>query len=86
MNPVLLEKRQGFAIVTLNRPDAMNALSREPRDDFVTALAECRSDESIRVLIITGNGRAFCAGFDLKELAQSDASAELKFLEFLGSE
>ncbi len=76
MNKVLLEKRQGFAIVTLNRPQEMNALSRELRDDFVAAVTDCCSDESIRVLIITGNGRAFCAGFDLKELAQSDSNPD----------
>lgn len=78
MNKVLLEKHDGYAIVTLNRPDEMNALSRELRADFVTAFAECARDEAIRVVILTGRGRAFCAGFDLKELASSgtDASEE----------
>jgi len=71
MNKVLLEKREHFAILTLNRPEAMNALSRELRADFVAACAECCADESIRVLIITGAGKAFCAGFDLKELGDS---------------
>ncbi|MEZ5571243.1 MAG: enoyl-CoA hydratase [Halioglobus sp.] len=75
MNKVLLEKREGFAIITLNRPDEMNALSRELRADFVAAFAECASDESIRVVILTGNGRAFCAGFDLKELSASEGDA-----------
>ena len=76
MNKVLLDKREGYAIITLNRPDEMNALSRELRRDFVAALAECRDDPAIQVLIITGKGRAFCAGFDLKELAQSDAEPD----------
>ncbi len=79
MNKVLLEKRDGYAIVTLNRPDEMNALSRELRADFVAAFDACTADEAIRVVILTGNGRAFCAGFDLKELAGSseqDASQE----------
>ena len=71
MNKVLLEKRDGYAILTLNRPEAMNALSRELRADFVAALADCAADEEIRVLVITGSGKAFCAGFDLKELAES---------------
>ena len=75
MNKVLLEKNEGFAIVTLNRPDEMNALSRELREDFVEVFAECCRDESIRVVILTGNGRAFCAGFDLKELAATDGDA-----------
>jgi len=75
MNTVLLDKRDGYAIVTLNRPEAMNALSRELRADFVDVFAACRRDASIRVVILTGSGRAFCAGFDLKELAAADTDA-----------
>ena len=75
MNKVLLEKHDGYAIVTLNRPDDMNALSRELRADFVAAFEECARDASIRVVILTGNGSAFCAGFDLKELGSSDSDA-----------
>ncbi len=78
MNTVLLEKHEGFAVVTLNRPDAMNALSRELRGDFVEVFARCTADPEIRVVILTGNGRAFCAGFDLKEMGatRSDNTAE----------
>jgi len=75
MDTVLLEKREGYAIITLNRPDDMNALSRELRADFVAAFSECTNDENVRVVILTGNGRAFCAGFDLKELSSSDSDA-----------
>lgn len=70
MNKVLLEKHDGYAVVTLNRPGEMNALSRELRADFVAAFEECVRDEGVRVVILTGNGRAFCAGFDLKELSR----------------
>jgi enoyl-CoA hydratase len=73
MNKVLLEKCDGYAIVSLNRPDEMNALSRELRADFVEAFAECSADDNIRVVILTGKGKAFCAGFDLKELSTSDS-------------
>ncbi len=75
MKKVLLEKRDGYAVVTLNRPDEMNALSRELRADFVGVFTECSEDKNIRVIVLTGNGRAFCAGFDLKELAQSSSDA-----------
>ncbi len=75
MNTVLLEKHDAYAIITLNRPDHMNALSRELRQDFVQAFDECTQDDSIRVVILSGNGKAFCAGFDLKELASSDGDA-----------
>jgi enoyl-CoA hydratase len=71
MDKVLLEKREACAIVTLNRPDAMNVLSRELRADFCAVLAECCGDPAIRVLIVTGAGKAFCAGFDLKEMSES---------------
>lgn len=75
MDTVLLEKHDGFAVVTLNRPDAMNALSRELRADFVSVFETCARDEDTRVVILTGNGRAFCAGFDLKELGSPEASS-----------
>ncbi|MFK8048362.1 MAG: enoyl-CoA hydratase [Halioglobus sp.] len=75
MSTVLLEKKEGYAIITLNRPDEMNALSRQLRKEFVEAFTTCSEDDAIRVVILTGNGRAFCAGFDLKELASSDGNA-----------
>ena len=79
MNTALLEKRAGFAIITLNRPDNMNALSRELRSDLTKAFVDCEADEDIRVVILTGKGKAFCAGLDLKELStqNSDASQEI---------
>tara|TARA_R110002072_G_scaffold18083_1_gene68086 strand:- start:15589 stop:16359 length:771 start_codon:yes stop_codon:yes gene_type:complete len=72
MSTVLLEKHDNFAVVTLNRPNAMNALSRELRSDFVRVFAACSDDPEIRVIILTGAGKAFCAGFDLKELGSND--------------
>ena len=72
MNKVIVEKNDGYAVVSLNRPDSMNALSRELRDDFVAALEDCQADEAIQVLIITGKGKAFSAGFDLKTFASGD--------------
>jgi enoyl-CoA hydratase len=67
--PVLLvERGDGFATVTLDRPDAMNALSAELRAALVRAFEELQRDPEIRVVILTGSGRAFCAGLDLKEL------------------
>ena len=67
--PVLLvEKRDGVALVTLNRPEKMNALSRELRSAIATAFQELAADPATGVAIVTGAGRAFCAGLDLKEL------------------
>src|SRR5215471_21675596 len=58
----------GVALLTLNRPHAMNALSRELLDELARAIDALAADERVRVLILTGAGRAFCAGLDLKEL------------------
>jgi enoyl-CoA hydratase len=68
--PVVLREvgSDGVAVVTLNRPQAMNALSRELLDELARAIDELATDARVRVLILTGTGRAFCAGLDLKEL------------------
>ncbi|MDO8704334.1 MAG: enoyl-CoA hydratase [Sulfuricaulis sp.] len=67
---VLIEKDPaGYAVVTLNRPRALNALSRALRDELATAFDHLAADPGVRVLILTGAGRAFCAGIDVKELS-----------------
>lgn len=68
---LLLEKTEGIATVTLNRPQAMNALSHELRQAIVQTFRELQTDPVVRVVILTGAGRAFCAGLDLKELGQT---------------
>jgi enoyl-CoA hydratase len=69
--PVLLvEKKEGIATLTLNRPRAMNALSAELRRAIADAFAALAKDSEVGCAIVTGAGdRAFCAGLDLKELA-----------------
>ena len=71
---ILVEKSGAVAIVTLNRPAAMNALSRELRTAIAETFEDLEADDNIRVAILTGAGKAFCAGLDLKELG-GDASA-----------
>ena len=68
--PVVLREvsSDGVALLTLNRPQAMNALSRALLGELARAIDELAADPSVRVLILTGAGRAFCAGLDLKEL------------------
>jgi len=67
--PVLqVERRDGVATLTLNRPDAMNALSRALRSALRDAFTALATDDDVRVIVLTGAGRAFCAGLDLKEL------------------
>lgn len=68
-HPVLLvEKSAGIATLTLNRPQAKNALSHELRTALSEAVERLEADPEVRVLILTGAGDAFCAGLDLKEL------------------
>lgn len=75
MSNLLLEKSDGIAIITMNRPNAMNALSRALRAELAEAVKNINEDPDVRVVILTGAGdRAFTAGLDLKELG-SDASA-----------
>lgn len=69
--PVLLvDIRDEVALVTLNRPQAMNALSRELRAAIAETFTRLNADPGVRVAILTGAGKAFCAGLDLKELGQ----------------
>jgi enoyl-CoA hydratase len=74
--PVVLHDTSpdGVATITLNRPKQMNALSRELLDTLAKTLQTCGDDESVRVIILTGAGRAFCAGLDLKELGAGRAN------------
>lgn len=65
---ILVEKSGGVALVTLNRPGAMNALSRELRAAIAETFEALEADPEVRAVILTGAGKAFTAGLDLKEL------------------
>ena len=70
MSLVLLERPEdGIALLRMNRPEAMNALNQATRDELASRLEECMADASVRVIVITGNDKAFVAGADLKEFA-----------------
>lgn len=70
MSDCLFEKRpDGVALITLNRPEAMNAMGGELMPLLAQYLEECQSDRSVRCVAITGAGRAFCAGGDVKGMA-----------------
>jgi 2-(1,2-epoxy-1,2-dihydrophenyl)acetyl-CoA isomerase len=64
---LVLEKKDGIAVLKLNRPDRLNALSVEMGKELKDAIEEQKQDFESRVLVITGEGRAFCAGEDVKE-------------------
>ncbi len=62
---VLLERREGIARITMNRPEKLNALSSELLDDLDAALDLVEADHDVRVVVLTGAGRAFSSGFDI---------------------
>lgn len=73
---VLLTKDQGIATLTMNRPQAYNALSPQLIEGVVQALLECEKDPEVKVVIFTGAGKAFCAGGDLPFIEKITGSVE----------
>jgi len=71
-NAILVERRNRVMIITLNRPDAMNAINGALSNGLWNAIQELDGDDSLTAGVITGNGRAFCAGMDLKAFARGE--------------
>ncbi len=71
---ILFDVKDGIATLTLNRPDVFNAFNEQQSFDVIDALKKTEKDKSIRVLIITGAGKAFCSGQDLKSIAGTKRS------------
>jgi 2-(1,2-epoxy-1,2-dihydrophenyl)acetyl-CoA isomerase len=77
---LLLDRSAGILRLTLNRPERKNSISPELREELLAALDEARSDDEIRVVVITGAGDAFCSGVDLgrSKVTEGAAKAEPK--------
>jgi 2-(1,2-epoxy-1,2-dihydrophenyl)acetyl-CoA isomerase len=71
---VLVERRAGYRVITLNRPQRLNAFTEPMHQALKGALAEAETDESCRALLLTGAGRGFCAGQDLNERVAADGT------------
>lgn len=69
---IIFEKKEGVGRFILNRPEAMNALNNKMREELISAIEETEKDIEIRVLVITGKGRAFCAGGDVKGMGTQE--------------
>ncbi len=67
---ILVERRGGVAIMTMNRPDRLNALSGDMLDALVSNAHDFWHDSSVRCVVITGAGRGFSAGGDVKSMAE----------------
>jgi enoyl-CoA hydratase/carnithine racemase len=78
MPDILYEKFDRYAIITLNRPERLNALGGAMREEIREAVADISADPNIRAGILTGTGRAFSAGADLKERVEQQAAGRPK--------
>lgn len=67
--------------INLNRPDKLNALSSELLNELLQVFEQARDDKNIKALLITGEGKAFCAGADINQLAELNAQQGVKFAE-----
>ena len=72
-NAILLDIAEGVATITLNRPDKLNSFTGEMHADLKQAMQIIQAERSVRVLMITGAGRGFCAGQDLSERMMGDS-------------
>lgn len=64
---LLLEKKDGIATMTLNAPDKLNAISTKMKESLFLAMDDVNKDDSVKVVILTGAGRGFCAGHDISQ-------------------
>ena len=75
-NDLIVNKENSTVTITFNRPERRNALSHDMLNDFYHELIKIENDSSIRAVVITGAGNAFCAGGDLKDMAERDNEKE----------
>lgn len=84
---IIFDRRGGMARITMNRPEAMNGLDMDLLHEMEAALDECEKGDDIRVVVITGKGRAFSAGADLKyqlNVIAGDVVRRLEFIRLVG--
>lgn len=76
MSELLFETTGGIATITLNRPEAGNAFTTGMLAEWVAALRECIADDAIRAVVLTGAGRIFCSGGDVKRMARNAGAGQ----------
>jgi len=85
MDRLILEKNEDIATIKINRPDSLNALDGKTYEEFGLVIEDVRMDKDIRVVIITGVGRAFCVGLDLKYAAKMGRMTQPEVRAFIRS-
>ena len=83
LDTLLFSKSEGIALVSLNRPKVLNAMNQQLWIDLQAALDDARTDPQVKVVVLTGNGRAFSTGADLKESKTRSIDAYRTYLESL---
>lgn len=76
-NTILSTNEHNICRITLNRPDVFNSFNEEMSAEFIDALKKATKDETVRVVIITGEGKAFCSGQDLKDIKSQTGARSL---------
>ncbi len=77
-NSILLKIENNIATITLNRPEVFNSFNREMALQLQDILDACEKDDNVRAMVLTGNGKAFCAGQDLKEVTSPELNPGFK--------
>jgi len=77
-NSILLTIENKIAFITLNRPEVFNSFNREMALSLQSTLDVCETNDDVRAIVLTGNGKAFCAGQDLKEVTDPDLNPGFK--------
>ncbi len=78
MNSIKLEIKNNVAFITLNRPEVFNSFNREMALKLQDILDDCKVNDAVRAIVLTGNGKAFCAGQDLKEVTSPELNPGFK--------
>ncbi len=69
---IILEKENGVATLSLNRPDVLNAINNTMRRELLVALEDVEADDEVKVLVLTGKGKAFCSGGDVRGMGKAE--------------
>ena len=78
---IILTVQDNIGWIRFNRPDKLNAMNTALVSDFEKAIMECEQDENVRVVILTGNEKAFIAGADIEPMSKADVSAGFRLTE-----
>ena len=78
MNSIILKIENKVAFITFNRPEVFNSFNREMALNLQNTLDDCEANDEIRAIVLTGNGKAFCAGQDLKEVTDPELNPGFK--------